>query len=135
MTSRQLAFQPVDATIVVGIEAADVINVAIQLLGGGGVPLTHRASVLAYISDNANGDTISATEHSGIVVIGTDGLLIPILTGAAGAEKAKTIFQLISEADGDIDINITEAGALTRYLVLVLPSGKLVASGAITHAA
>ena len=130
-----LAYQPIDAEITVGTEAADVINVAIQLLGGNGKAMTQRASIIAYISADANGDTISATEHSGAVAIGTDGLLIPVLTGAAAAEKAKTIFQLISEADGDIDINITEAGALTRYLVLVLPSGKLVVSAAITHAA
>ena len=130
-----LAYQPIDAEITVGTEAADVINVAIQLLGANGKDMTQRGSVLAYLSDDAYGNSVVATEHSGAVVIGTDGLLIPVLTGASATEKAKTIFQLTSEADGDIDINITETGTKTAYLVLVLPSGKLVVSGAITHAA
>ena len=50
---------------------------------------------------------------------------------AIGAAKA---FELVSEADGDIDININEAGVATWYLILQLPNGKLVPSGAITFA-
>lgn len=43
-------------------------------------------------------------------------------------------FRLISESDGDIDINIGEDGVDTWYLILVMPDGRLVASGAITFA-
>jgi hypothetical protein len=42
---------------------------------------------------------------------------------------------MISEADGDVDINITDAGAFTAYLVVVLPNGTLAISAVITHAA
>ena len=43
---------------------------------------------------------------------------------------------LVIEADGDIDITIGDAsGAATYYLVLVMPSGELVVSDAITFAA
>ena len=62
-------------------------------------------------------------------------MLIPILTGSAGSELAASIFLLVSEADGDIDINITESGTDTFYLVLVMPNGKLIVSDAITFAA
>lgn len=48
-----------------------------------------------------------------------------------GAARA---FTLISESDGDIDISISESGAKTMYLVLVMPNGRLVVSGAITFA-
>jgi hypothetical protein len=48
-----------------------------------------------------------------------------------GAAKA---FELVSEADGDIDVNLIEAGAGTWYLVVVLPNGLLSVSGAITFA-
>ena len=41
---------------------------------------------------------------------------------------------LTSEADGDIDITISETEAFTGYLILVMPNGKLVASGACTFA-
>ena len=85
-----------------------------------------RGSVFAYLSDDANGDSIAGTAPSANVAIGTDGLLIPVV-----ADKA---FQLVSEADGDIDLDIGEAGVDTWYLIIVLPTGKLVASEAITFA-
>ncbi len=50
---------------------------------------------------------------------------------SVGAAKS---FELISEADGDIDINITESGAATWYLAVVLPNGSLNVSDAITFA-
>jgi len=109
---------------VIGSEAGNAINVGVQLNDAAGAPLAVRGSVFAYLSDDANGDTLAGTAPSGGVAIGTDGLAIPLVAGKA--------FQLVSEADGDIDINITEAGADTWYLVLVMPDGRRVASGAIT---
>ena len=131
----QKAYTALDAVITVGSEVADAIIVTIQLKGPSGTDLKARASILAYLSDDAYGDSVVATEPSGAVAIGTDGLLIPILTGVSASELSKTIFQLTSEADGDIDISITEAGAKTLYLVLVMPDGRLVVSDAITFAA
>lgn len=115
-----------DATITVGAEntGAGTINVAIQLLDGG-ADLAVRGTIFAYLSADANGDAI-ATASSGTVVIGTDGLAIPLV--------AKLAFMLTSESDGDIDITITEASTLTQYLVLVLPNGRRVISDAITFA-
>lgn len=114
------------ASLTVGAESvSDVINVAIQLKDANGQDLRERASVLAYISDDATGDSVAGTAPD-TVAIGTDGLAIPLVAG-------KT-FLLTSEADGDIDINITENGADTWYLVLVMPDGSLVVSGAITFA-
>lgn len=117
---------PLDVDFVIGAEAGNVINVGIQLNDAGGTALATRASVLAYLSDDANGDSINATAPDGGWAIGTDGLLIPLIAGKCA--------QLVSEADGDIDINITESGADTWYLILVLPNGLLVASAAITFA-
>lgn len=132
----QKAFTALDAVIVVGAEVANVINAAIQLKGPSGSDLQARACVLAYLSDDANGDSVVAAEPDGGVAIGTDGLLIPVLTGATTAELAATIFQLVSESDGDIDIDITHAaGVKTLYLVLVMNDGSLVVSSAITFAA
>ena len=120
--------QVASATIVVGDELTEtgVINVAIQLKDAAGADMAIRSSILAYLSDDANGDSVVAATHSGTVEIGTDGLMLPIV--------AKNHFQLVSEADGHIDINITESGAKTAYLILVLPNGKLLASAAISHA-
>lgn len=120
-----LAANMATPTFVIGAEAGDIINVGIQLKDALGADLARRASVLAYFSDDANGDSVAATAFD-TVAIGTDGLAIPLVAG-------KT-FLLTSEADGDIDINITENAAVTKYLILVMPDGRLVSSGAITFA-
>ena len=118
---------PLSATITVGAETGgNTINVAIQLKDADGVDLSIHGRVMAYLSNDANGNSIATTAPSGHVAIGTDGLLIPQVTDKA--------FDLVSEADGDIDLNVVEAGAATWYLILVLPNGKLVSSAAITFA-
>jgi hypothetical protein len=118
--------QPVNgATFVIGAETANVINVGIQLKNGL-EDLSHRACINAYLSDDANGDSVAGTAPT-TVAIGTDGVIMPLIAGK--------VFLLTSEADGDIDINITlSSGADTWYLVLVMPDGTLKVSGAITFA-
>lgn len=111
--------------VTVGTIASTTINVAIQMKDAAGADLATRGSIMAYLSDDANGDSIAGTAPD-TVAIGTDGLAIPLV-----ADKA---FQLVSEADGDIDIDITEDGTDTWYLILVLPDGRLVSSDAITFA-
>lgn len=121
-----LAAAPLDVDIVVGSIAGDVINVTLQLNDADGAALATRASVFAYLSDDANGDSVAGTAPTGGVAVGTDGLAIPLV-----ADKA---FLLVSEADGDIDLDVEDSGADTWYLIVVLPNGKLVASDAITIA-
>jgi len=110
-----------EVSFVVG--ASDTGTVGIQLGDHNGDDLAVRGTVFAYLSDDANGDSIAGTAPSGGVAIGTDGVLIPVV-----ANKA---FFLCSEADGDIDIVLTEAAADTWYLVVVLPNGTHRVSGAI----
>lgn len=113
------------ASFVIGAEASNIINVGIQFKDG--VQDSVRACVMCYLSSDANGDSVVATAPT-TVAIGTDGLLIPLVAGKA--------FMCTSESDGDVDINITlSSGAATYYLVLVMPDGSLVVSGAITFAA
>lgn len=119
-------FEWLTASIIVAAEAANVINVAIQLKDGNGQDRTERTAVMAYLSDDANGDSVAGTAPD-TVAIGTDGLMMELV--------ADKVFLLVSEADGDIDINIGEDGADTWYLILILPNGDLIASGAITFAA
>lgn len=119
--------QVADAVMTVSAETTNVVSVGIQLNDAEGNALAVRGSVLAYLSDDANGDSIATTAPDGGVAIDTDGLLIPIV-----ANKA---FQLVSEADGDIDLTVTETGDATWYLIIVLPTGLLLASDAITMAA
>jgi len=117
---------PAGATFTIGTEAADEINVAIQLLDGNGDAMATRSAGAFYLSDDADGDTVVAATTS--LAIGTDGVAIEYVSNSAGL--------FISEADGDVDVTIGDAsGAATYYLVLAMPSGELVVSDAITFAA
>lgn len=123
--SNNLAIKPVFS---VGAEnaGAGTINVAVQLVDRkNGGEISEAVGLLWYLSADAAGQTI-ATAHSGGCAIGTDGFLIEWTANLSG--------MVISEADGDIDITFTEAGALTVYLNLVMPDGKIYTSPAITHA-
>lgn len=125
---RQLQDAHLDAAITVGAEASNAILVTIQIrLDKSRRDAPAHKALFAYLSDDANGNSIVATAPDGGWAIGTDGLLIPVVASKAA--------YLVSEADGDIDVAITHAaGAKTAYLILVMPNGRLVASGAITFA-
>ncbi len=116
------------ATFTIGAEAADAINVAIQLTDANGADLAVAATVLIFLSSNSTGLDLTATGPSTSVAIGTDGAFLV-------THVTKKIFTVQSEADGDIDITLTETGAATWYMVVVLPNGLQVVSDAITFAA
>lgn len=115
-----------DASFTVGAEAANVINVAVQLEWANGEPVDRRQSVFGYLSTDADGDNVAATAPTGGFAIGTNGVAIEVV-----ADKAA---HFVSNASGAFDINITDIGTPTFYLVVVLPSGDLMVSGAITFA-
>lgn len=118
--------QAASATFTVGEEAGGTINVAVQLKDADGDVLTSKAALLCYLADDALGGTITATAPDGHWAIGTDGLLIPVVT-----DKAAFI---VSEADGAFDVDIAESSTATWYMVAVLPNGNLNISGTITFA-
>ena len=60
------------------------------------------------------------------MAIGTDGVLAELVAGKA--------YVLISDATGAVDIDVTQDAADTLYLILLLPSGKVVASSVLTFA-
>ena len=121
--NRDLLIKPV---FTIGSEAANAINVAIQLTDRkNGGDISERVALMWYLASNATGDAI-ATAPDGGIAIGTDGLLIEHTNNVAG--------MVVSEVDGDIDVTITESTAKTFYLVLVAPDGKLYPSSAITFA-
>lgn len=118
------------ATFVIGDETADVINVAVQFTtskDGTVKDVAERVHVPWYLSDDVAGDSIVVTAPSGGIAIGTDGLLVETIANKTGFA--------VSESDGDLDVDIEESGTDTFYLVLVMPDGSLVVSGAITMAA
>lgn len=122
-TNRNLKIKP---KFTVGTEAANAINVAIQLYDrDNGNEVDERVGLAWYLASNATGDAI-ATATTGGIAIGTDGLLLEWTNNVSG--------WVVSEVDGDIDVTITDSGTPTMYLVLVAPDGKVYVSGAITFA-
>lgn len=132
---KEHAVHVAGATLTVGTETDDVINVAIQLTDVFGADLASIGVVHAYISDSATGDGIASSAPSGGVAIGTDGSILAELV-------TDKLFVLQSESDGDIDLDITgtsgSAGAEPEgplYLVVILPTGETVVSDAIEFVA
>lgn len=110
-----------------GAEAANVINLAIQLLASDGSDLVGRGVIDFYLSDDMYGNTCASTAEG--LAIGTDGIII-------GGHASLNSITILSEADGDIDIDITEStGADVYYAVVILPGGKKIVSDQIVFAA
>jgi hypothetical protein len=114
-----------NAVFTIGGEANDVIRVTVQLKDSSGTNIANRSTVFAYLSNNNNGTTLLGTAHSGGWEIGTEGVLIPMVANKAA--------HLVTNAAGLVNVDITETGTKTAYLVVTLPNGKNVVSAAITH--
>lgn len=108
------------AKFVVGAEATNVINVSCDL------QLKTPQALTFYLADDAEGLTPSSVAPTGGIAIGTDGALIESVANLAGT--------VITEADGTFDVDITDTGTPTFYLVVVDKGGLLHVSDAITFA-
>ncbi len=115
------------ASFTVGAEATDVINVAVQLKDANNANVAVRQALPWYLASDSTGATPSGTAPSGGTAAGTNGKIIEAVAQLSGL--------MVFNATGQADINITEAGTATWYLVVVMPNGKLAVSGAITFAA
>jgi len=118
---------PSGCKFVIGTEGGNVINLGIQLIASDGSDLVGRGLIDFYISDDMYGNTCATAADS--LAIGTDGVII-------GNDATLNSCRILSESDGDIDINITEAGGAATYFgVVILPDGKKIVSDKIIFAA
>lgn len=119
--------QPASITFVVGAEGSDVINVSGQVKDAAGADMATATALKFYLADDAAGLDPSTSAPAEGIAIGADGALIESVANLSGT--------LITEADGDFDIDISNATTTpTFYLVVVLPNGSLAISDAITFA-
>lgn len=110
------------ATFTIGAKVANVINVAVQLQDVRQQSVGQITHVEAYLSDNADGSTLTATAATSALAIGTNGVIISTLT----TEKAVLV---ISNKTGQFDINITQtATPQAYYLAVMMPDGSIVVS-------
>lgn len=138
LTSHGIDITPVctDATITVsaeGAETANTRNITIQFLKADGTdmdaPVT--AEVIMYLDATGTnhvvtGGSTGITGGAGNAGAGVDGSLLAIV--------AKKRFSVISEADGDLDLEWLDTGTEAAYLGLKLPSGRIIISDALTNA-
>lgn len=116
----------------VSLETANARTVSLQLLDRENRDLAMRAGVWGYLSSDPAGDVLEPHSATLTLAGGTDGIVV---TNAAANTAGHSAFWAVSEADGDIDITITQtSGADTFYLVIVLPNGELFVSPAIVFA-
>lgn len=110
-----------DATITVPTISSDTFAVTIQLKDFAGNDLAVPAAIKAFVSSDSAG--LDMSDLTSEITITSSG------DGSAAVLLAKYSWLLVSEADGDIAIDCTDTGADAKYLVLVMPNGKLVVSG------
>ena len=118
-----------DATITVSAEGATTANtrdITIQLKDANGNDIDYAAECEIIMYLDAGGVDHVVTGGSTGIGIGTDGSLLAIV--------AKKRFSVISEADGDIDLEWLDTGTEAAYLGLKLPTGRIIISDALTNA-
>ena len=114
----------------VGSESTEAITVSCQFKDAAGSDMTSARCLKGYLSADSAGQT--AASSSGLTITSvTDGL-----TQVSVDANTINMIWLTSEADGDVDVVVTDgsAGTLTNYLNVITPDGKIHTSGAITFA-
>ncbi len=110
----------------VGAENTNVINVAMELLTCRAGELEEVTSLKAYLCDAADGHGgVTATVPDGGVAIGTNGDILASLV-------TNKFWELTADSDGTIDLNITHSGVHSYFLIVVTPTGRLIASPVIS---
>lgn len=131
LADQALANQPRYATFASsGGNANHLTAVAIQLQDHNRVNLSVRGVVPFFLSTEANGDLELTTEISCSLVNGADGNMIRADQGATGGLVGSNGL-LVSESDGDIDMNIGDSFAREIYIHLIMPDGSIVSSSSI----
>lgn len=114
------------ATFTIGAEAGGTdITVNIQLTDEAGNAVAAQKGVLIGVFDDAAGAAFNTDNYTSILA-GTDGAVAELV--------ADQLYFCVSETDGDIDLVLKITGAATSYLGVIVPGGKIVFSGEITHA-
>lgn len=107
----------------IGAQVSRTRTISIQLKDERFANVAVRAGVRVFLSDDANGDSITAVAADGGIAAGTNGWVLSIVAG----KMAYTV----SEANGTLDVAITHSATRTHYLGVVLPDGGIQMSSAV----
>lgn len=115
---------PFGVTFTVNAEAANAITVNCQVTDARNKNMAQAACLGFYLATDSAGLNPAGTAPTGGIAAGTNGALIEHTANLSG--------KAVTEADGKLDVVLTDTGTPTFYLVIVLPNGKLAVSSAIT---
>lgn len=115
-----------DATITVGAESSNARAITIQLKDANGVNIAYNARVEIGVYLDATPTDFVATGGSTGIGIGADGKLLAVV--------AKKRFVAISKNNGSIKLTWTDTGTEAAFLGVILPTGRIVMSTALTNA-
>jgi len=111
--------QVLDVAFTVSDNDTTTPNVAMQFKDVGGNDVSHPVAVMCYLTTDSAGQTLAvdATDTTDIA-IGTDGTIL--------AELVTDIMAVcVSEADGDLDLEVTVVDGKTVYFNVVMPNGEV----------
>ncbi|MFN3077793.1 MAG: hypothetical protein ABT940_13125 [Alphaproteobacteria bacterium] len=114
-------------------EDTDARTMSFQFYDRAGRDMQRMVSGIGYISSDPTGATLEAASSTLSVAAGTDGVVGSL---SASNVAGLTIFKWTTEADGDLDITVTQtSGADLHYINLCLPNGDIFTSTVLTFAA
>ena len=80
-----------------------------------------------YLSDAATGAGVAAAAPSGGIAIGAKGAIL-------AAVVAGKYLDVLTDANGQVELTVTEAAAKTFYVVVILPEGAIATPFALAFA-
>lgn len=94
-------------------------NIAMQFKDIAGNDISHPVAVICYLTTDSAGQTLAVdSTDTTEIAIGTDGTIL--------AELVTDIMALcVSEADGDLDLEITVVDGKTVYFNVRMPNGEV----------
>ena len=110
----------------VGSKTSNTINVALQLEDARGQAIQQVAHVELYLSDNADGSTLTATATTSALAVGTNGVILD-------TPVSEKVVDCITNGSGQLDINVIQtSGGTNYYLVARMPDGSVAVSPEIS---
>ena len=116
---QTIAEQVLDVAFTVSDNDTTTPNIAMQFKDIAGNDINHPVVVIWYLSTDTAGQTLAVDgTDTTEIAIGTDGTIL--------VELSTDIIALcVSEADGDLDLEVTVADGKTVYVNVVMPNGEV----------
>lgn len=128
LATAQALLDALGVTITVAAEDTNVVNVAIQVIGGDDQDIDANVHLLAWLTDTEGAAVVPGTAPDGGTAVGATGVVLAELT-------ADVLFLAVTDSNGNLELDVTESGAATWYLNVGLPGGGVVVSDVLTFLA